>query len=219
MHMKRVLALCLTIVLLFTLTACGGVQKRWDITAKNLITKESVKIYLLNEQAITGNFSNFTVKLDKDELIAKLEKKANINSVTDVNAEYLRLDTDTGEFYIKCQTQDEAESYTYCLFADVGRVENGSQYVYIPFHLFSHYENYEYPDYATPFEGDVTYNSEQYTMDDFAEYYESKGIYTVERRAGNTIIRMTDKETGYRFVLELFPEQNVALLHDADAEV
>lgn len=217
--MKRVLALCLTIVLLFTLTACGGVQKRWDITAKNLITKDSVKIYLLNEQAITGNFSNFTVKLDKDELIAKLEKKANINSVTDVNAEYLRLDTDTGEFYIKCQTQDESESYTYCLFADVGRVENGSQYVYIPFHLFSHYENYEYPDYATPFEGDVTYNSEQYTMDDFAEYYESKGIYTVERRAGNTIIRMTDKETGYRFVLELFPKQNIVLLHNADVEV
>ncbi len=216
--MKRFLALCLTIVLLFTLTACGGVQKRWDITAKNLITKDSVKIYLLNEQAITGNFSNFTVKLDKDELIAKLEKKANINSVTDVNAEYLRLDTDTGEFYIKCQTQDEAESYTYCLFADVGRVENGSQYVYIPFHLFSHYENYEYPDYATPFEGDVTYNSEQYTMDDFAEYYESKGIYTVERRAGNTIIRMTDKETGYRFVLELFPKQNIVLLHNADVE-
>ena len=216
--MKKALAISLIIALLLSLTACGGLHNSRHIVAKNLITDKSIVIDLdVTDYADTGNFSNFTVDLSYNELMGELFFRSNISDVTGVGFPYAKLYTDSGEFYIKCNTEGEADSYTYSLFADVGKVESGSQYVYIPFHLFSHYENYDYPAHATPFEGDVTYDSERYTMEDFADYYESKEIYTVEKPA-DTILKITDNKTNYRFVLELFPQQNIVYLHNADVE-
>lgn len=218
--MKRLISIIIIGVVLLSLTACGGLHNSRAIYAKNLITGENLKIDLkVTEYADTGNFSNFTVNLDYDELMDKLLQKGNINGVTGLSSEYIKLDTDSGEFYIKCNSNDtESDSYTYSLFADVGKVSSLSQNVYIPFHLFEHYEHYNYPATATPFEGDVTYDSELYDISDFAQYYEDKGIYTVEQRAEGTILKMTDNDTGYRFVLELFPQQELVLLHKADEE-
>lgn len=218
--MKRIISIIMISVLMLTLTACGGRHDSLSIYAKNPVTDNNLKIYMkVGDLADTGHFSTFTVKFDKNEVMEKLSKKSNVNEVTDINDEYFKLCTDSGEFYIKCNTMEESNRYWYCLFADVGKADATDQYVYIPYYMFSQYEDYDYPSSVMLFNSEIKYDSKKYTMDDFAEYYESKGIYTVERRAGNTIIRMTDKDTGYRFVLELFPKQNIVLLHNADAEV
>ncbi len=219
MAMKKAISIIMICVFLFILTACGGRHSSLSIYAKNLITDDNLKINMkVGDLADTGHFSTFTVKFDKNELKEKLSRKDNVNEVTDISDEYFKLDTDSGEFYIKCNTMEESEKYSYCLFADVGKADATHQYVYIPYHMFNQYEDYDYPSSVMLFNSEIKYDSRKYTMDDFAEYYESKGIYTVERRVGNTIIRMTDKETGYRFVLELFQKQNIVLLHSADAE-
>ncbi len=220
MAMKKAISIIMIFVLLLTITACGGRHNSMSIFAKNLVTDNSLKIYMnVGDLADTGHFSTFTVKFDKKEFMERLSKKRNVNKVTDLNDEYFKLDTDSGEFYVKCNTLEESDEYWYCLFADAGKADATNQYVYIPYHMFKQYEGYDYPSSHNLFNSEITYDSEKYTLDDFADYYESKGIYTVERRADDTIIRMTDKETGYRFVLELFPKQNVVLLHNADAEL
>lgn len=219
MAMKKAISIIMIFVLLLTITACGGRHNSMSIFAKNLVTDNSLKIYMnVGDLADTGHFSTFTVKFDKKEFMERLSKKRNVNKVTDLNDEYFKLDTDSGEFYVKCNTLEESDEYWYCLFADAGKADATNQYVYIPYHMFKQYEGYDYPSSHNLFNSEITYDSEKYTLDDFADYYESKGIYTVESRAGNTIIRMTDKETGYRFVLELFPKQNIVLLHNADVE-
>lgn len=217
--MKKAISIIMVCVLLLTLTACGGRHSSLRIYAKNLITDDNLMINMIvNDLADTGHFSTFTVKYDKNEFMEKLSKKSNVNKVTDINDEYFKLYTDSGEFYIKCNTMEESDRYWYCLFADAGKADATHQYVYIPYHMFNQYEDYDNPSLVMLFNSEIKYDSEKYNIDDFAEYYESKGIYTVERRTDDTIIRMTDKETGYRFVLELFPKQNIVLLHNADAE-
>lgn len=218
--MKKAVSIIIICVIMFTLTACGGRHNSLSVYSKNLITDNNLKIHIkVEDLADTGHFSTFTVKFNKNEFMDKLSKKSNVNEVTDINDEYFKLNTDSGEFYIKCNTMEQSEKYWYCLFADVGKADASAQYVYIPYYMLKQYENYDNPSLVNLFNTEITYDSEKYTVDDFCEYYESKGIYEVEKRAGNTIIRMTDKDTGYSFVLELFPKQNIVMLHNADVEV
>ena len=107
MAMKRILSLCLVIVLLFTLTACGGRHNSLNVYAKNLITDDNLKIYVkVGDLADTGHFSTFTVKFNKHEFMDKLSKKSNVNEVTNINNEYFKLNTDSGEFFVKCNTSE-----------------------------------------------------------------------------------------------------------------
>lgn len=114
--MKRVLSIILISVFMFTLTACGGRHSSFTIHAKNLITEESVKIHMKVEDcADTSPFSTFTVRFNKNEFMDELSKKNNVNNVTDINDEYFRLDTDSGAFFVKCNTLEYSDKYSYCL--------------------------------------------------------------------------------------------------------
>lgn len=100
--------------------------------------------------------------------------------------------------------------------ADVGLSDATNQYVYIPYYMFTEYEYYDCPSLANVFNGIISYDNEKYSLDDFADYYESKGIYSVETMYDLSLVHITDNETGYSFVLELFPKQNAVLLQEAE---
>ncbi|MEE1016737.1 MAG: hypothetical protein U0L27_03590 [Ruminococcus sp.] len=69
--------------------------------------------------------------------------------------------------------------FRYSLFAEVGLADDFGENIYIPFHMLIWFENCDYPAIATPFKGQV-YFSKQFSLVDVHDYYESKGIYTVE---------------------------------------
>ena len=62
------------------------------------------------------------------------------------------------------------------------------------------FENCDYPAIATPFKGQV-YFSKQFSLVDVHDYYESKGIYTVEQVNDNTLF--VDSKDGYSFSVQL----------------
>ena len=195
---------CLALLLLSNLlTACGGLHDSNSIHAKNLITNESISIPLkVHNTANTGHFSNFTSPLDYDEMAEKLRIKNHIINVTDFNYLYLRLETDSGEFYLKYNGRLDDE-YRYSLFAEVGKASDFGKYIYVPFHMLRHYPQDEYPAAATPFEGDVYYDNTQYTFDDFAAYYEDKDIYSVEENKIESMLIVTDKSNSYSFKVKV----------------
>lgn len=197
-------------ILLILLAACGGLHDANSIVAVDDITHQKIGIPLeVHNYADAGSFSNFTTPLSYDEIAEELRTREGIISVTDIN-HYLRLETESGEFYLKYNGRIDDE-YRYSLFAEVGKINDFGENIYIPFHLLRDYPNEDSPATATPFEGDVYYNSNRYSVNDFADYYREKGIYTVEVISNVTLL-MTDKTNGYSFVIEAFDDGEWSML-------
>lgn len=206
---------CLALLLLSSLlTACGGLHDSDSIHAKNLITNESITIPLkVHNTANTGNFSNFTTELNQEQLIGELKSKDNVHSVENIyqhpDVGYMRLSTDNGEFYIKyngCEEENNKYEFNYTLFADVASINGSDKYVYFPYYMFETYPCYDYPSSSMLSEGELVYNR-VFTFDDFVDYYENKGIYTIEeteKSKSRLCLLITDKSTGYRFALKAF---------------
>ena len=161
------------------LTACGGQHNTCQVHAVNLISGQRLILDLeAHNYADTGHFSNFTLPLDFNEMTFELRSRKEIRSATQIG-DYLQLDTDSGEFYLKYNGVSDNE-FRYSLFAEVGLADDFGENIYIPFHMLIWFENCDYPATATPFNGQV-YFSKQFSLVDVHDYYESKGIYTVEQ--------------------------------------
>ena len=181
------------------LTACGGQHNTCQVHAVNLISGQRLILDLeAHNYADTGHFSNFTLPLDFNEMTFELRSRKEIRSATQIG-DYLQLDTDSGEFYLKYNGVSDNE-FRYSLFAEVGLADDFGENIYIPFHMLIWFENCDYPATATPFNGQV-YFSKQFSLVDVHDYYESKGIYTVEQVNDNTLF--VDSKDGYSFSVQL----------------
>ncbi len=205
---KMTLLLIGFIVCSSLLSACGGLHSSNTICAKNLITDKCITIPIdVYNYADTGNFSNFTTHLSFSELKKELESTDAVNTAINIyhtpSTGYMKLETASGDFYVKYNSYNDGENY-YSLFADVGKAEEFGEYIYIPFYMLEEFPNSDYPANATPFEGDVYYK-EFFDINDFAEYYSNKEIYDIENLSDTTLL-ITDKSTGYSFTIELFDD-------------
>lgn len=158
---KMTLLLIGFIVYSSLLSACGGMHSSNTICAKNLITGKSITIPIdVYNYADTGNFSNFTTHLNFSELQKELESTDTVNRAINIyntpSTGYMKLETTSGDFYVKYNSYNDGENY-YSLFADVGKAGEFGEYIYIPFYMLEEFPNSDYPAYATPFEGDVYY--------------------------------------------------------------
>ena len=215
---------CLALLLLSSLlTACGGLHDSNSIHAKNLITNESITIPLkVHNTANTGHFSNFRTELNQKQLMGKLRSKDNVNSIENIyqhpNVGYMCLSTDNGEFYIKyngCEEENNKYEFNYTLFADVASINGSDKYVYFPYYMFETYPCYDYPSSSMLTEGELIYNT-AFTFDDFVDYYENKGIYTIEeieKSKRRLCLLITDKANGYRFALQAFSDDGLFSIH------
>lgn len=190
------------------LSDCGGLHRNNAIYATNLITGKSITIPIdVYNYADIGNFSNFTTLLNFSELQKELESTDTVNTAINIyntlSTGYMKLETASGDFYVKYNSYNDGENY-YSLFADVGKAEEFGEYIYIPFYMLEEFPNSDYPANATPFEGDVYYK-EFFDINDFAEYYRNKEIYDIENLSDTTLL-ITDKSTGYSFTIELFDD-------------
>lgn len=198
------------------LSACGGLHSSNTICAKNLITGKCITIPInVYNYADTGNFSNFTTRLSFKELQKELESTEAVNTAIKIfktpSIGYMKLETTSGDFYVKYNSSDNGEYY-YSLFADVGRAEEFGEYIYIPFYMiekFPSFPSFDSPAYAIPFEGDVYYK-EFFDINDFAEYYRNKEIYDIENLSDTTLL-ITDKYTGYSFTITIFDDGTFVL--------
>lgn len=187
------------LILSSILTACGGQHNTAQVHAVNLISGQRLVLKLeAHNYADTGNFSNFTSPLDFNEMTLELRSRKEIRSATQIG-DYLQLDTDSGEFYLKYNGVSDNE-FSYSLFAEVGLADDFGENIYIPFHMLIWFENCDYPAIATPFKGQV-YFSKQFSLVDVHGYYESKGIYTAEQLNDNTLF--VDSKDGYSFSVQL----------------
>ena len=205
---KMTLLLIGFIVYSSLLSDCGGLHRNNAIYATNLITGKSITIPIdVYNYADTGNFSNFTTLLNFSELQEELESTDTVNRVINIyntpSTGYMKLETTSGDFYVKYNSYNDGENY-YSLFADVGKAGEFGEYIYIPFYMLEEFPNSDYPAYATPFEGDVYYK-EIFDINDFAEYYRKKEIYDIENLSDTTLL-ITDKSSGYSFTIELFDD-------------
>lgn len=205
---KMTLLLIGFIVYSSLLSDCGGLHRNNAIYATNLITGKSITIPIdVYNYADTGNFSNFTTLLNFSELQKELESTDTVNRVINIyntpSTGYMKLETTSGDFYVKYNSYNDGENY-YSLFADVGKAGEFGEYIYIPFYMLEEFPNSDYPAYATPFEGDVYYK-EIFDINDFAEYYRDKEIYDVEK-LNDTVLLITDKSNSYSFTIKLFDE-------------
>lgn len=190
------------------LSACGGMRSSNTICAKNLITGKCITIPIdVYNYADTGNFSNFTTHLSFSELKKELESTDAVNTAINIyntlSTGYMKLETASGDFYVKYNSYNDGENY-YSLFADVGKAGEFGEYIYIPFYMLEEFPNSDYPAYATPFKGDVYYKK-FFDINDFAEYYRNKEIYDIENLSDTTLL-ITDKSSGYSFTIELFDD-------------
>lgn len=205
---KMTLLLIGFIVYSSLLSDCGGLHRNNAIYATNLITGKSITIPIdVYNYADTGNFSNFTTLLNFSELQKELESTDTVNRAINIyntpSTGYMKLETTSGDFYVKYNSYNDGENY-YSLFADVGKAGEFGEYIYIPFYMLEEFPNSDYPAYATPFEGDVYYK-EIFDINDFAEYYRKKEIYDIEKLSDTTLL-ITDKSSGYSFTIELFDD-------------
>lgn len=205
---KMMLLLIGFIVYSSLLSDCGGLHRNNAIYATNLITGKSITIPIdVYNYADTGNFSNFTTLLNFSELQKELESTDTVNRAINIyntpSTGYMKLETTSGDFYVKYNSYNDGENY-YSLFADVGKAGEFGEYIYIPFYMLEEFPNSDYPAYATPFEGDVYYK-EIFDINDFAEYYRKKEIYDIENLSDTTLL-ITDKSSGYSFTIELFDD-------------
>lgn len=205
---KMTLLLIGFIVYSSLLSDCGGLHRNNAIYATNLITGKSITIPIdVYNYADTGNFSNFTTLLNFSELQKELESTDTVNRAINIyntpSTGYMKLETTSGDFYVKYNSYNDGENY-YSLFADVGKAGEFGEYIYIPFYMLEEFPNSDYPAYATPFEGDVYYK-EIFDINDFAEYYRNKEIYDIENLSDTTLL-ITDKSSGYSFTIELFDD-------------
>ena len=206
---------CLVLLLLNSiLTACGGLHNSNSIHATNLITNESITIPLnVHNTAATGNFSNFSTTLNQEELMDELKGKDSVNSIDNIyqhpDVGYMRFSTDNGDFYIKyngCKEENNKYEFNYTLFADVASINGSNEYVYFPYYMLEKYPGYDYPSSSMLSEGELVYNN-SFSFDDFVDYYENKGIYTIEeaeKSESRLCLLITDKSTGYRFAIKAF---------------
>lgn len=153
--MKRIFAVVLIFILAMQLSACGGQHDTRQVHAINLISGQQLILDLeAHNYADTGHFSNFTSPLDFNEMTRELRSRKEIQSATQIG-DYLQLETDSGEFYLKYNGVSDNE-FRYSLFAEVGRADDFGENIYIPFHMLIWFENFDYPATATPFkEGQV----------------------------------------------------------------
>lgn len=205
---KMTLLLIGFIVYSSLLSDCGGLHRNNAIYATNLITGKSITIPIdVYNYADTGNFSNFTTLLNFSELQKELESTDTVNSAINIyntpSTGYMKLETTSGDFYVKYNSYNDGENY-YSLFADVGKAGEFGEYIYIPFYMLEEFPNSDYPAYATPFKGDVYYK-EFFDINDFAEYYRNKEIYDIENLSDTTLL-ITDKSNSYSFTIELFDD-------------
>lgn len=205
---KMTLLLIGFIVCSSLLSDCGGLHRNNAIYATNLITGKSITIPIdVYNYADTGNFSNFTTLLNFSELQKELESTDAVNRAINIyntpSTGYMKLETISGDFYVKYNSYNDGENY-YSLFADVGKAGEFGEYIYIPFYMLEEFPNSDYPAYATPFEGDVYYKK-FFDINDFAEYYRNKEIYDIENLSDTTLL-ITDKSSGYSFTIELFDD-------------
>lgn len=195
------------------LSDCGGLHRNNAIYATNLITGKSITIPIdVYNYADTGNFSNFTTLLNFSELQKELESTDTVNRAINIyntpSTGYMKLETTSGDFYVKYNSYNDGENY-YSLFADVGKAEEFGEYIYIPFYMLEEFPNSDYPAYATPFKGDVYYK-EFFDINDFAEYYRNKEIYDIENLSDTTLL-ITDKSNSYSFTIKLFDDGRFVL--------
>lgn len=205
---KMTLLLIGFIVYSSLLSDCGGLHRNNAIYATNLITGKSITIPIdVYNYADTGNFSNFTTLLNFSELQKELESTDTVNRAINIyntpSTGYMKLETTSGDFYVKYNSYNDGENY-YSLFADVGKAGEFGEYIYIPFYMLEEFPNSDYPAYATPFKGDVYYKK-FFDINDFAEYYRNKEIYDIENLSDTTLL-ITDKSSGYSFTIELFDD-------------
>lgn len=205
---KMTLLLIGFIVYSSLLSDCGGLHRNNAIYATNLITGKSITIPIdVYNYADTGNFSNFTTLLNFSELQKELESTDTVNRAINIyntpSTGYMKLETTSGDFYVKYNSYNDGENY-YSLFADVGKAGEFGEYIYIPFYMLEEFPNSDYPAYATPFEGDVYYK-EIFDINDFAEYYRNKEIYDIENLSDTTLL-ITDKSNSYSFTIKLFDD-------------
>lgn len=205
---KMTLLLIGFIVYSSLLSDCGGLHRNNAIYATNLITGKSITIPIdVYNYADTGNFSNFTTLLNFSELQKELESTDAVNRAINIyntpSTGYMKLETTSGDFYVKYNSYNDGENY-YSLFADVGKAGEFGEYIYIPFYMLEEFPNSDYPAYATPFKGDVYYKK-FFDINDFAEYYRNKEIYDIENLSDTTLL-ITDKSSGYSFTIELFDD-------------
>ena len=191
---------CLALLLLSSfLTACGGQHNTNHVHAIDLISGQRLILDLeAHNYADTGHFSNFTSPLNFNEMTFEMRSRKEIRSATQIG-DYLQLDTDSGEFYLKYNGVSDNE-FRYSLFAEVGLADDFGENIYIPLHMLIWFENCDYPATATPFKGQV-YFSKQFSLADVRDYYKSKGIYTVEQVNDNTLF--VDSKDGYTFSVQL----------------
>lgn len=195
------------------LSDCGGLHSSNTICAKDLITGNCITIPIdVFNYADTGNFSNFTTHLSFSELQEELESTDTVNTAINIyntpSTGYMKLETTSGDFYVKYNSYNDGENY-YSLFADVGKAEEFGEYIYIPFYMLEEFPNSDYPAYATPFKGDVYYK-EFFDINDFAEYYRNKEIYDIENLSDTTLL-ITDKSNSYSFTIKLFDDGRFVL--------
>ncbi len=205
---KMTLLLIGFIVYSSLLSDCGGLHRNNAIYATNLITGKSITIPIdVYNYADTGNFSNFTTHLSFSELQKELESTDAVNTAINIyntpSTGYMKLETASGDFYVKYNSYNDGENY-YSLFADVGKAGEFGEYIYIPFYMLEEFPNSDYPAYATPFEGDVYYKK-FFDINDFAEYYRNKEIYDIENLSDTTLL-ITDKSNSYSFTIKLFDD-------------
>ena len=207
---KRICIIGLIVLFLLSslLTGCGGLHDTRQIGAVNLISGEKLLLNLTaHNYGDTGFFSNFTSPLSYNEMTEQMKTYKQIHTVRQFGGEYLQLQTDSGEFYLKYNGVSDNE-FRYSLFAEVGRAAEFGAYIYIPFHMLDWFEKFDYPATATPFKGEI-YFSKQFTLADVREYYEEKGLYTVKETEENRL-DMECKD-GYSFSVQIAEYDNYSL--------
>lgn len=142
---KKSLSLVVAVILLLLpLIACGGLQSRSSINAKDLISGENLKINLQVERSnVSSPSQRFSVKMGLDELADAVKKADGSLTVTVCRDKMILIGTKTGAFYlmpIEKVEGDGEDDVRYSLFAPAAKFRIDTPrdtYVdmYVPYHL------------------------------------------------------------------------------------
>lgn len=199
---KPIIFILIIISLLFVLTSCGGLKDSDQITAKNLITNESLSIKVdVKRSPYLGNWTHFAVEKDIFSFSKEIENKTNSADV--FGNEYIIIKSENNfPFLIKEIDKiesDENGDYRYAFFAPTARFKDEID-IFFPYHLMDDISIQYYPGYNNIIFDETQKFKTNYDIKEILNFYDGIDKYSTEWISKNKI-KISDDYTDNTFVV------------------
>jgi len=219
--MKKFLLFAVSVILVFSLSACGGTHNASKIQVQDSITKQfiSIPVAVKNVYDSAGYYATFSISSDLSDLSQTLSAKIdNVDfSVNIYQNKYIVLQAKDSCFIvgeIEENSEDQKNSHRYLICSPTAEfnVSNSNQVrMYMPYHLL---EITTFVDIN--FNNSIGDNTVKFetssTIDDISNFYASFNRYNVTEQ-GNTIT-VTDKGSGNSMLITLSQGQVTFTISD-----